>query len=318
MGPPHDGLRRREDPARHLVIRPFRRAAATAALALAVAAGTSARADDAAPQNALAPEQVFERARDAANARRLPAYLSYRVDLRLERRGKTTEEHDRVTVRLADGVSFVEPFAAAPRERVDPTPRVAPKPPIVNPVRTFGLATNETGGTSAYEAPVVAPAEPAAGAVEPETVIGRVRAARREYDVRFAPGEPADAATYHLLLEPRFAPEANRLRELVVDRATFRLVRAVIRSTGRIGPTIRHPLVRIDYVPLGDGVVIAAARAQVTLRALFLTISGVGTVAISDVAPHDDAPAWMFDRGLLAQHRAAASAAPAGEPVFPR
>jgi hypothetical protein len=281
------------------------RARTFAALAIVVVAAFGVAAAQA-PEPAASPSAnaIFDRARSVANTRAFPAYYSYRLDTRIERKGKVLEEHDRVTVRHSDGVSFVEPIKDSPSDRRATTPEVRPSPPYVAPGRTFGLATTPVrAGPSIFDEQPDAAASPSPAPAATTVVIGRVVATSRDYDVTLAGEAVIDGRdTYHLIVVPRFAPERKLLRELYIDRTTFRAVREIIQVAPNAGPIHTRPLATIDYQDFGDGYLMAVASAHVELRVVFLSFTADVSLRMSELTAVEHPPPWMFDAALLSAH----------------
>jgi hypothetical protein len=260
----------------------------------------------ASPAVVLDANEIYDRARAAAYAGKLPPFLSYETHATFARKGKIKAEHFRVVLRTADGKSYVTPVPDSPRDRLDTTPRVQDKPPYLSPFNTFGLIERKAGEKpSLYEAPGT-PAPAASG----PPVIGSVTVTARAYDISLLGIEALGGRNvYHLALHPVRDPVHRRLRELFVATDTYRLERAVIQAYGAAGPLHTRPLVTIDYAPAGDAQAIARISVDVTLRAFFFAYGGHGEFRAENLATRSTEPAWMFEAGLLAAHERAASSA---------
>jgi hypothetical protein len=282
--------------------RGFLRAAALAFLTVATASagfsqtpGPAAGAPDA--------NEIYDRARAAANARTLPPYLSYVTHATFERKGKIKAEHYRVVLRTSDGAAYVTPLADSPRDRIDVRPRADARPPYLSPFNTFGLIDAKAGAKpSLYEAPGPAASEP--------PLIGSVTVTARAYDVALLGIEAlGERPVYHLALRPVRDPEHHRLRELFVATDSFRLERAVIQAYGAMGPLRTRPLATIEYAPAGGAQAIVRIDVDVTLRAFFFAYGGHGQFRAEQLETPATEPAWMFDKDLLAAHERSAAAA---------
>lgn len=250
----------------------------------------------------LDANEIYDRARAAAYAARLPAFLSYETHATFARKGKIKAEHFRVVMRTADAKSYVTPLPDSPRDRLDTTPRVQDAPPYLSPFNTFGLIERKAGEKpSRYEAPGT-PAPAASG----PPVIGSVTVTARPYDISLLGIETLGSrSVYHLVLHPVRDPVHRRLRELFVATDTYRLERAVIQAYGAAGPLHTRPLVTIDYAPAGDAQAIVRISVDVTLRAFFFAYGGHGEFRAEQVTTPSAAPDWMFDAALLAEHERA-------------
>jgi hypothetical protein len=258
----------------------------------------------AAPAVALDANEIYDRARAAAYAGRLPPFLSYETHATFARKGKVKAEHFRVVLRTADRKSYVTPVPDSPRDRLDTTPRVQDAPPYLSPFNTFGLIERKAGEKpSLYETP----GTPALGAPLPAAsgppVIGSVTVTARPYDISLLGIEALGGrSVYHLALRPVRDPVHRRLRELFVATESFRLERAVIQAYGAAGPLHTRPLVTIDYAPAGDAQAIVRISVDVTLRAFFFAYGGHGEFRAENVTTPNSEPDWMFDAALLAGH----------------
>ncbi len=295
----------------------FTASAALLAVAPSAASAQAQAAQTPAPQAspAVVPDAnaIYDRARAAANAGRLPPFLSYETDATFARKGKIKAEHYRVVLRSADGKSYVTPVPDSPRDRLDTRPRVQDAPPYLSPFNTFGLIERKAGekpsleespGTPALGAP---PAPQASG----PPVIGSVTVTARPYEISLVGIETlGDRTVYHLALRPIRDPVHRRLRELFVATDTYRLERAVIQAYGAAGPLHTRPLVTIDYAPAGDAQAIVRISVDVTLRAFFFAYGGHGEYRAANIATPEAAPDWMFDAALLAEHLRAVPSAP--------
>jgi hypothetical protein len=263
------------------------------------------RAPQASPAAAPDANEIYDRARAAANAARLPAFLSYDSLATFARKGKVKAERYRVVLRSADGKSYVTPVPDSPRDRLDTRPRVQDAPPYLSPYNTFGLIERKAGEQpSPYEARgTPAPGTPAASG---PPVIGSVTVTARPYEISLLGIETLGGRTvYHLALRPLRDPVHRRLRELFVATDSYRLERAVIQAYGAAGPLHTRPLVTIDYAPAGDGQAIVRISVDVTLRAFFFSYGGHGEYRAENLATPSMEPDWMFDKGLLAEHERA-------------
>jgi hypothetical protein len=290
-------------------------AALLAVTTSAASAQTPARPAAPAAAPAILPDanEIYDRARAAASAGRLPPFLSYDTLATFARKGKIKAERYRVVLRTADGKSYVTPVPDSARDRLDTTPRVQDAPPYLSPFNTFGLIDRKAGESpSLYDAP----GTPAPGAPQPAAsgppVIGSVTVTARPYDISLLGIEALDGrSVYHLALRPIRDPVHRRLRELFVAADSYRLERAVIQAYGVAGPLRTRPLVTIDYTPAGDAQAIARISVDVTLRAFFFAYGGHGEFRATNLATPTAEPDWMFDATLLAEHeRAAPSTAP--------
>jgi hypothetical protein len=296
----------------------FTASAALLAVAPSAAPAQAPAAQTQAPQAspAVVPDAnaIYDRARAAANAGRLPPFLSYETDATFARKGKIKAERYRVVLRTADGKSYVTPVPDSPRDRLDTRPRVQDAPPYLSPFNTFGLIERKAGEKSSRSeapgTPVLGEPPPAPAASGPP-VIGSVTVTARPYEISLLGIEALGGRNvYHLALRPLRDPVHRRLRELFVATDTYRLERAVIQAYGAAGPLHTRPLVTIDYAPAGDAQAIVRISVDVTLRAFFFAYGGHGEYRAENLATPEEAPDWMFDAALLAEHLRPVPSAP--------
>ena len=129
--------------------------------------------------------------------------------------------------------------------------------------------------------------------------IGGTRGAVADYDVsRAADEDGADGArVVHLALRPKRAPYRYRLRELWLDAATNRVLRAIVQGIGD-RPPFDGVQWRIDFRAVGGGVYIERETALADMDHRGAHMSGV-SVTFEDVQLRDTMP---VDRRLgLAQ-----------------
>lgn len=277
------------------------------ALALAAcAAAAGAQTPGPAPQPPDANE-IYDRARAAANAWTRPPFIAYSTLATFERKGRIKAERYRVVVRTSDGKSYVTPVADSPRDRIDTTPRVDEKPPYLSLFKTFGLADPpDAEKPASFEAP----GTPAPAASAPPLIAG-VKVTARAYDVTLLGTEALGGQpVYHLALRPAFDPKHHRLRELFVTTDSYRLERSVIEAYAAAGPFSPHPFVTIDYAPVGGAQAIVRISVDITLRAFFIAYGGHGEFHAENLAAPATEPDWMFDAALLAEHVRTAASAP--------
>jgi hypothetical protein len=214
------------------------------------------------------PAEAFRSARAAWPVAAYPPYGTYRTVVRYrsgERtitRGWLTVEDLRLRAVHADGFSdrdrdaphvpagtnvgaygaiswngkglVLGPKAPAPG-------KMPPKGIIVNRERDedavgpVSFAVNQDFGI-AVNAPPISASRSAGSVTSSRTLphIGGTRAIAMDYDVTRAPDEAGagGAVVVHLVLRPKHAPYRYRLRELWIDAATKRTLRAVVRGIG--------------------------------------------------------------------------------------
>ncbi len=243
--------------------------------------------------------QIYDRARAAVAARRLPPFIAYTQYAAFMRHGKVQAESARVVIRTADGKANITRLPESPADRVDTTPAVAR--PLVYPTTSFGLVKKRAGeDVSTFEAPPL-PAAPDAGG---PAVIGRVNATARDYDPRLTGVEMlAGTSVYHLVLVPRFDPRRHPIRAMYVDTLDFNPRRITIEVWAQAGPVRSRPSVDVDFAPVNGTWLITHASMNFVLRLMFFAYGGSAEFRTSDVSFPAAEPDWLFDSALLRGHR---------------
>jgi hypothetical protein len=271
------------------------------------------------------PGDAFRSAREAWSLSAYPPYATYETVVRyrsgdraIERGWATFEDLRRRTVH-ADG--FSDRDRAAPHVPAGtnvgaygslswngkglvlgpkaPAPgKMPPKGVIVNRERDVdaigpvSFAIDQDFGVALNAPPIVA-LRSAGDAASARSLphIGGTRTVTSDYDVSRAAGEMSSdgVAVVHLMLHPKRAPYRYRLRELWIDAATNRTLRAIVQGIGDRPPFDAVPW-RIDFraVDGGNYVERETALADMDHRGAHLT--GV-TVTFEDVQLVDAIPA---------------------------
>ena len=124
------------------------------------------------------------------------------------------------------------------------------------------------------------------------------------YDIRVA-DTIANAGTgpvYHLILRPHSDPSRHNLRELWVDSATDRILRAIVRGTYRPMP---HDAIEETYALEDFGQVGPYWLVIHTLWTYAPPFSGVRLrfeTSVRTMRFPASMPAWLFDERSFAQH----------------
>jgi len=260
-------------------------------------------------QPALDGEAIFARARTVAEARVLPPYLEYTTYAAFVRKGHIDAEHYHVIVRTADGVSNVTPVPDSPADHIDTKSYVQKSPPYFWPATTFGLARDQRNDSREFGLSGGAPApQPSA---TPLTTIGSVRAVTHEYTVTLAGIETLDGVrTYHLLLAPKYDPQAHQIREAYIDADTFQTRRLIVAVYAKAGPFHSQPRAIVDYAPIASAWLVSKGEIDFTLRFGPFAFSGAGEFRLTDVRAPADEPDWLFDTDKLTAHQRAATQSP--------
>lgn len=200
------------------------------------------------------PNAIFAAARAAWGTSTYPRYADYDIVVRYRNGGRTVQRswittedvrHEIVSSRIfareeltnppsPGGTYFVIPFLAGAMRPKDPEPvgQVA-----LAVTQDFDLAPQAQRFT--YKGPSDADA-----AASRLATIGRTQTQRRLYEVTLVETlHEGSATTYHLTLTPLVDPWRHRLRELWVDAATMKPLRAVVAGIGN-----RAPLTKVDWM----------------------------------------------------------------------
>jgi hypothetical protein len=271
------------------------------------------------------PADTFRSAREAWPVSAYPPYATYRTVVRyrsgdrtIERGWDTLEDLRRRMVH-ADG--FSDSDRAAPHVPAGtnvgaygslrwngrgivlgpkaPEPgKMPPKGVILNRERDVdaigpvSFAVNQDFGI-AINAPPVSALRSAEGVASTLALphIGGTRATASDYDVSRAADETgADGrAVVHLALRPKRAPYRYRLRELWIDAATNRTLRAIVQGVGD-RPPFDGVRWQIDFRTAGGGVYIERETALADMYHRGAHLTGV-SVTFEDVQLADAVPA---------------------------
>jgi hypothetical protein len=255
-------------------------------------------------QPALDADAIFTRARTVAEARVLPPYLEYTTSAAFVRKGHIDAEHYHVIVRTSDGMAYVTPVPDSPADRIDTKSYVQKAPPYFWPATTFGLAREQRNDSQTFGlAGGAAPPSPDPTS-SPLATIGGVRAVTHEYTVTLAGTEMLDGTrVYHLLLVPRFDPQAHQIREAFIDAETFQTRRLIVAVYAKLGPIHSQPRAIVDYAPIDSAWLVSHGQIDFTLRFGPFAFAGTGDFRLLDVRAPAEEPDWMFDKTKLAAHQ---------------
>lgn len=213
----------------------------------------------------VSPYSVFEYARTAWSAQRYPAVFHYGVTVHVTEGTKDELEHfqsesqngdvrvlgvsdeEQAHPRAAKGVNFKISLSIgwnegsggkratynADAHRVEASADYLGRP-VLNPNYSFGLDAAQD---------VESPDQRTADETTLPT-IATVTSQTRAYDISFANDDSVDsAATYHLRLVPRRAADRYRLRQLWIDKQTYRVVKLEIS-----GNFINAPMKDVPWI----------------------------------------------------------------------
>jgi hypothetical protein len=273
-------------------------------LGLTAAAAFAIVAHPVAAQPALDGEEIFARARTVAEARVLPPYLEYTTYAAFVRKGHIDAEHFHVIVRTSDGMANVTPVPDSQADHIDTKSYVQRTPPYFWPATTFGLARDQRNDSQSFGLMGGAPMPSPDPTASPIATIGSVRAVTHEYTVTLAGSETLEGVrTYHLLLEPKFDPQAHQIREAFIDAQTFQTRRLIVAVYAKAGPFHSQPRAVVDYAPIASAWLVSRGQMNFTLRFGPFAFSGEGEFRILDVRAPADEPDWLFDKTKLAAHQ---------------
>jgi hypothetical protein len=205
-----------------------------------------------------AAERIFARARDAWRGQSGVPYLRYGALVRYLHNGHVFDNWWDAYYRSRDGALSLEPLHDIAEEKhrlggvpfsifgftfFDTNPDAEPirlDQPRIDPVSSFGILTRGVLGRSSLPAshPTPAPSASPNGSASPAPQpsdafreIAHVEANTRDYQIELAGTERVvGVPALHLTLTPLREPEANRLRDLWVDPATYRTVQLNVQG----------------------------------------------------------------------------------------
>lgn len=236
-------------------------------------------------------EAIFVRALSTWAAQPTPAFLSYRVDARLVRKGNTREERENVILRTADRMAIVETLAvdARGKERVTHVEFGRPK---FDPDVTFGLVPRTRA----------APED----SVEPQAdsrTIGHVVARAKRYAIQLVGQKTLRGHdVYDLHLTPTDDARSNSVREMLVDTRTFVTWRVVDEAPYTIGLAHGTFDLEADYAPVGSSWLLSEVTTSGAMRFGPFSYGGDGDVRYAIVDASATVPAYCFSRRGFQSH----------------
>jgi hypothetical protein len=234
------------------------------------------------------PDDIFQRAQAAWNARVLPPYESFRIacsETFLAPKCAADAEVEFI-VRLADGRTYAHTVGDAASQDLLHGGYITG--PAGAPFGFYRRIPSDGAG--------MPPSPPPNLALDPLGTIATVRAVDRAYDVTLAGTEQIDGHTaYHLRLKPLRDPDRYPLRELWVDQSSFQVVRLTYIAPFDGGG--HHATIHYDFAPVGPQSVwsIVHIDAQATTHELFSAQTQSVSEDLHDIAFPSTEPPNYFE-----------------------
>jgi len=217
--------------------------------------------DDVDPANE-AGEAIYERVRDVWSSQRPPAYLTYRIVVRVDDAGTLREAHYAAAYEPARDIVGVHAFSdeeaghplvargidvfvtiglnrgteSVAQLSRDPAPTDYLGIPVLDPLYAFGIVRR------ASDTPAPPTGTSTAGAALRLQTIGRVVTKQRDYVVRLIGTESVEGHdAYHLRLTPLREPKRYRLRELWIDTQSSTPLELITDGNFEDGPSVGVP-----------------------------------------------------------------------------